>query len=351
MKLFNDLIEISKKKRQLINALIALTDNCNLNCKHCYLSPQQKKLLTYKEITDIVVQLKRMDCLFLNFTGGEIFTREDTTRIIEFSAKHKFSINLLTNGTLINRDIARFLKRNFIASVFLSLYGSQSSMHDNFTRQEGSFEKTMNAITCLKRERQNFRVNYVMTKYNVNDVPRMKKLQNSMKIEVFYSAAIMPKEDGTFLEEDMLISKEDLKRFFALDHIRNSKKSRLNKKDFYKPVCGAWLNKCYISEYGEVRPCVGYPLQYSVGDLKKEKLRDIWNKIVYLNDIKLEEITANDFKVCNQCLSVEFCALCPAHSILESGELGPVQQKCMMASAKSEFKKLIKRRRHGEQKT
>ena len=89
-----------------ISCQFDLTYHCNLNCIHCYIVKNDIPELKTSQIKNILKQLARAGILFLSFSGGEILTREDFFEIAEYARKLHFSLNLKTNGTLIDEEIA-----------------------------------------------------------------------------------------------------------------------------------------------------------------------------------------------------------------------------------------------------
>ena len=72
-------------------SMIELTYRCNLKCSHCYLPGGQseksgesgERELTTGEVKKVLDQLAEEGCLFLAFTGGEIFLRKDVFEILD----------------------------------------------------------------------------------------------------------------------------------------------------------------------------------------------------------------------------------------------------------------------------
>ncbi|MGH9373641.1 MAG: radical SAM protein, partial [Vicinamibacterales bacterium] len=98
-----------------LSGTIEITRRCPLTCVHCYNNlPMSDHAasgaeLTYAEHCRILDQLADAGCLWLLFTGGEIFARRDFLDIYTYAKKRGFLITLFTNGTLITPRIADYL--------------------------------------------------------------------------------------------------------------------------------------------------------------------------------------------------------------------------------------------------
>ena len=94
-----------------LNGMIEITRHCPLKCVHCYnnlssteATPESE--LTYEEHCRILDEMAEAGCLWLLFTGGEIFARKDFLKIYTYAKKKGLIVTLFTNGTLIDKDVA-----------------------------------------------------------------------------------------------------------------------------------------------------------------------------------------------------------------------------------------------------
>ena len=65
-----------------------------------------------------------MGCLFLNFTGGEIFTYKNFIEIYTYAKNKGFIIDLLTNASLIDNRLITVFKNLPPNSIAVTLYGT-----------------------------------------------------------------------------------------------------------------------------------------------------------------------------------------------------------------------------------
>jgi len=88
--------------------------------------------------------------------------------------------------------------------------------------------------------------------------------------------------------------------------------------------CSAGHSFCYISPYGDVYPCVQFPL--SSGNVRRQKFADIWNHSPELKEVR--SIQAKDLTVCSSCRHVSSCTRCPGLAYMEGGMRGPSTADC-----------------------
>ncbi|MGA7222635.1 MAG: radical SAM protein, partial [Candidatus Acidiferrales bacterium] len=93
-------------KRVPMEVSIEVTRRCPLGCLHCYNNlPMSDKLarqseLTLEEYRRLLDELAAEGCLWILFTGGEIFARADFLEIYAYAKSKGFLITLFTNGTM-----------------------------------------------------------------------------------------------------------------------------------------------------------------------------------------------------------------------------------------------------------
>src|SRR5574340_217103 len=156
---FRHISSIFWKKRP-IHLTFFLTRRCNANCPFCFYlrtgisAAKQDTELSLDEIKKISGSMGPL--LWLAFSGGEIYLREDLAEISRiFYRNNKPAIMLFpTNGLLpelIKNRTEQILRQcpDSIIAVKLSMDGLYQD-HDALRNTPGSFEKTMATYHLLK---------------------------------------------------------------------------------------------------------------------------------------------------------------------------------------------------------
>ncbi|MHB8844802.1 MAG: radical SAM/SPASM domain-containing protein [Nitrospirota bacterium] len=145
-------------KHEPIQLTFFLTKKCNARCPFCfYLSRRDALLtpeLTLDEIRRVSLSLGRL--LWLAFSGGEIFLREDLVEIAKtFYGNNRPAIILLpTNGLLpdrIREQTEAILKKcpKSTVAVKISLDGPED-VHDALRRVPGAYRKALETVDTLR---------------------------------------------------------------------------------------------------------------------------------------------------------------------------------------------------------
>jgi radical SAM protein with 4Fe4S-binding SPASM domain len=146
-------------KRSPIQLTFFLTKRCNARCPFCfYLSEKEsaeekRSELSLAEIEKVSSSMGRL--LWLAFSGGEIFLRDDLVEITKvFYRKNRPAIILFpTNGLLTDvirekvEAVLRYCKKSRIV-VKLSFDGLED-LHDSMRGVKGGFQRTMRTYTQL----------------------------------------------------------------------------------------------------------------------------------------------------------------------------------------------------------
>jgi radical SAM protein with 4Fe4S-binding SPASM domain len=106
----------------------------------------------------------------------------------------------------------------------------------------------------------------------------------------------------------------------------------LDEADAYESLpCSAGHTACYISPYGDLYPCVQFPLPS--GNVRSQRFLDIWKHSPQLNEVR--SITLGDVQGCSQCVHGAECSRCPGLAYMEGNMRGPSTQDCEKSFART----------------
>ena len=344
MKTKNIIIEtdkglLTKRLRMRLipfSCVFEITSKCNLNCKHCYICQDKTKELTFDEIKNTLKQIKSCGCLELTITGGEPLLREDIFDVIKYARDINFAVSLFTNAVLIDKKTARKLKNLSVYDIQISLYSARASIHEKITGKSGSFERTINGITLLRRNGIKPIIKTTVMRDNFKEIIHIKKFCADMKLEYIFDTMIFPKDDGGTAPLKLRLNNRDLNNFF----------STMNKKDrisfsseqiHYRKfdTCAAARSIFAISPNGSIYPCIAFKIE--AGNINKNLFKDIWQNSSVFNDIRAMSI--KDIPECASCDLHNECLRCPGLSHIEHGNFKTAPKElCRITKTKEEAK-------------
>lgn len=315
-----------------------ITYGCNERCIHCYM---EKNSLSLKlsEVKRILEEVAEEGCLFVSFTGGEFFVYSEALKILEYANKLHFVIDILSNGTLINQDIADVLAEYSVRRVQISLYGATPKIHDAITRVPGSFLATIAGVDFLKKAGVKVEIAFPLMQQNFHERYVVKQLIESMDCALSPSPIITARNNGSRDTFPLRLSDEQVQAFLEDRGLSELYAGRrpfqdhqhyLGSSDLLEfAPCYSGFNTCAITPAGKVLPC--NQLLYEVGDLKTNSFSEIWRDSSQLHHIR--SLKVRDLEKCVSCESFFFCARCPGLALLEGGDiLGPALENCRIAS-------------------
>jgi radical SAM protein with 4Fe4S-binding SPASM domain len=317
-------------KPQLTNLHIEITSLCNERCIHCYIPHDYK--ISYMEpdiFYNILKQCKDMRLLHLTISGGEPMVHKSFSDFLRKCREYDFSINVLSNLTLINDEIIIEMKANPLLGVQVSLYSMDSNIHDEITQMKGSFEKTKNAILKLIENDIPLQISCPIMKQNKNCYKEVLKWAKKHKINVGDDYGLIARYNHTTQNLSCRLSMNEIKeviddkvandsKYIEQIELEAEKKKNMTSNDF---VCSVCHSSICIADNGNVYPCAGWQ-DYIVGNIKETSLNDIWEnsqKVQYLRSLRKK-----DFPKCIQCSDKEFCTMCMVRNANENPQGDPL---------------------------
>jgi Fe-coproporphyrin III synthase len=165
------LLQFSADKKPVV--VWNVTKRCNLKCLHCYAqatatgAPDE---LNHAEGLDLLRDFKDFGVPVVLFSGGEPLMRPDLFDLVEQTVAHGMRAVISTNGTLINREMAKRLKDLGLSYVGISLDGT-AAVHDKFRGEKGSFAAAMAGVRNCQEEGLKVGLRFTVSRLNFQEVP------------------------------------------------------------------------------------------------------------------------------------------------------------------------------------
>ena len=321
---------------------IEVTRRCPSDCVHCYNhlpmgdKEARHRELTFEEHCRILNALAEAGCLWLLFTGGEIFARRDFLDIYTYAKNKGFLITLFTSGISITPKIADYLVEWRPFSIEISLYGMSKETYEKITRTPGSYDKCMRGIHLLRKRGLPLKLKTMAITLNKHEVWEMKQFtEEKLGLEFRFDGLINPCIDWS---ESPLAVRLSPKEVVELD-LRDPKRVKEWKRfaeEFNGPVhppehfdglynCGGGINSFAIDPYGKLGICV---LSRSGYDLRSGSFQKGWEN--FIRDLRHRKITR--LTKCVKCEIKAMCGMCPCNADLENRDCEePVDFLCEVA--------------------
>jgi radical SAM protein with 4Fe4S-binding SPASM domain len=330
-------------QRAPLEVSIEVTRRCPLECLHCYnnlpmgdLQARRRELST-EEHFKLLDELARLGCLWLLYTGGEIFARKDFLEIYTYAKKKGFLITLFTNGTLIGERTADYLRQWPPFAIEITLYGRTKETYEALTGIPGSYERCLRGIALLRDCGLPLKLKTVPTTVNKHEVLAMRQFaEEELHLEFKFDSLINPRIDCSQSPLAVRLSPEEV---VALD-LHSSKVAaefrKLAEQEAKHPPalaniettysCGGGMNSFAIDPYGHMSICVlSHQETY---DIRSGSVEDGWKQFL----LRVRTRARKTISKCVSCRLHSLCSMCPANGELENGDPeSPVEFLCEVA--------------------
>jgi MoaA/NifB/PqqE/SkfB family radical SAM enzyme len=268
-------------------AELDITYQCNLRCQMCqrWRDPRQDELPleTYRHLAR---EFEQLGVHQISIAGGEPLLREDVFRIIEGFAERGMSVNLCTNGMLVE-EYRREIADSGATCVTVSLDGATADCHDGIRGRTGSFQQIERGIEAFLAQRANgtpvLRVRMTVSDDNSREVRKFYTDWRGVADDVLFQPvhqcgdAYYTGMQRASLSVDAAVISEQLQgtKLAKDPYMKQWIDSIEAGEGVPHAPCYAGVLMARIDPWGNVYPCLEQHV--SVGSLREAPFSAIWN--------------------------------------------------------------------------
>ncbi|MCR4611522.1 MAG: radical SAM protein [Lachnospiraceae bacterium] len=309
---------------------LMMTKRCNLHCRHCSVSADtmhEKECFDTDEMKKIIDKIIECSPKKIVLTGGEPLARSDFSELLEYlSSRFDGAISVMTNGTLINEQMASLLSQK-LSSIDLSMDGVDEDTC-SVIRGKGVFAQVINAIKLLQEHGlSDISLSMVSTPQNALFEDAFLELCSSLKV-----APVLRKFDV------LGRAKNNMDILGKVEERYSDRKRRE-----VKPVpveneigctCQGGYDSLFIRYDGMVFPCPMLEKEdYSICNIADvPSLRAYFQSVDYSTHpayIALSKIDPMKAEECRDCPVSLFCWSCPYYLLLAQRNPDYFKQHCL----------------------
>jgi radical SAM protein with 4Fe4S-binding SPASM domain len=273
---------------------------CNFSCYYCGIFNKKKKdrffisdkvKIEWELFKKFIIDMKKFPekVKIFRFVGvGEPLLHKELCNMIWWAKVHNIAekIEVITNGSLLNKDLSFNLITSGLDRLVISLQGLSSEDYKEVSNVNIDFDEFVENIKYL---------------YN------LKKLKGS-NLHIYVKIA-----------DISLKSKEDEKRFYdvfgkisdslAIEHIvplhtelSESEKTQFGEKAKDIKICSLPFYFLELRPDGNVTPCYSFQAPIHIGNVYEESIVDIWNSDK-MKEVRLKMINEHkqNIDICKTC--------------------------------------------------
>ena len=116
---------------------VEITNICNLSCRMCPKTKRTPKWMTADEFEHVLTEIYPFTRYVYPHVVGEPLCHPEFEKILEICEKHGFTMNITTNGTLINKHEAALLTSKCMRQLNFSVHSSWENgvFDENYVRR------------------------------------------------------------------------------------------------------------------------------------------------------------------------------------------------------------------------
>lgn len=312
MKMEEFMISLYERTKSPYKAIIELTRNCNLRCKHCYI-PEHAGMITKKDVYKLADVLESEGYIWIILTGGEVFSHPHFCDIYFYMKQKGFIIDIKTNALLLTDKIKDILVKYPPRKLDISVYGLCNKKYGEFTGDYQGFFKLKSSLDWLYENDFSFQLTVMAIRENFQELASGKYddffERYNCNIEFEYDIINnLDRKRGSIvslLEPSEIVELESNSKLY----IREIKQSinEMKNTDF---VCQGGKKSVYIDADMEVHICVLDNVKFPLEELlhKDGKL--------FLRSKEIEKKFCDS--MCYMCAERLGCKRCPVkHELTE----------------------------------
>lgn len=329
----DDLKEWYISHKKIFFASIELTQNCNFMCRHCYCTGKNTPNLSVEKFKVIIDNIYETGCIYINFTGGEIFAFPGFEDIYLYAKNKGFIINLLSNISLLNDRYLKLMTDLKPNNIAITIYGTNREEYEKFTGDGNNFDKVNVALDKLKKNNIPFTLRTVLnnTCYKSMKENKFFNMANKIGAPFKYTPFIFPKINGDKapISEQVSVSKIIELEKNNMD-VTKQWQAQIKSNEPYSWNCKAGINSFAVDYTGNAYIC---------GLYRKNPISIVDNSIeVVLKHLLKERHKLNDDVMnvkCSACKYRKICKWCPAYSLIYNKNCNsPVDIFCKVSKAR-----------------
>lgn len=312
----------------------AITNRCNLRCLHC--RGMHEEEISGETALKIAKQIPNLSPGWVIIEGGEPLLRKEFFEILEIINKGKTEVYLITNGMLLNAEVAKGLSELNIKTM-VSIDGADKESYEA-VRRGASFERLKEGVSLLKEYNILDACNVTLGKHNGQQIEKMFEFVKKLGINKIIFLGLKPCKDY----KRYILSRREYERII-LSVVKYQKIHQMDiffDEPFFKPFLKQYgieycanakngiivpeVSQCIFGDYlfietnGDVKPCSFAPL--IIGNAAENCLEKIWEDMKKSGIIRKIKDFSTRKGVCKECKHLYDCGGCRSRTFALTGD-------------------------------
>ena len=336
---------------------------CNLHCKMCYVRKSMEEVNEMGGLlsTDQWLEYARMardeGMLYPLLTGGEPLLRQDFQEILAKMQEMGLQVSINSNGTLIDKSMARWLGQHRPTRMNITLYGASEESYENLCGDGDAHNRVHRGVELLKQYNVPVKFSCSVTSENVGDLEEIIGYARSVNSPIQVATYMFPpvrrnadmvgqnhrlspeeaalaRVKADWLQSDPRWFRGQVERYKHFVEPTEEMLSRLASGEPREMNCRAGRSSFWIDWQGNIANCGMYPsVRFPLGDCS---FAEAWRRVVEETD------HVRYSPVCTNCPNYSLCHACIAMVYNECGNCsGRPEYLCRMNAASAKYYRIF----------
>ena len=255
---------------------------CPNKCIYCYNDSHNRRTqeLSSKKKMEIANQLIEAGIFQVCLTGGEPLACPEYLDLLRYFRTNGVLVgSIFSGGCMTPAKINQICE--YVSMIQVSLDGSTSEIHDRVRGREGSFDEAVTTIKAFVAKGKQVKVSFATTKYNIDDLENTYKLCESLGVSSFRTQKLSISGRVKGHEESIYATEKQIRRFETFIYNQRGKGIPIEFRSPAEHVQFGVKNGYAIVARINSEGLVGISpyIDAYFGDLKKESLKEIWDRM------------------------------------------------------------------------
>ncbi len=330
-------IAACRKRGGLLSLELELSRACNIRCLYCYAEsgkplPDELSLVEIFSVIDQAADLGARKIIVLG--GGEPLLYPHLFEVMDHIAAHKMQVDLFTNGTLIDDEIAgKLFARN--VAVSMKMNSRKSEIQDALAGKIGTFSAIDKGLAALlaagyPNDEHILGIESIICRQNYDEIPDLWRWARKRSIIPYIEAMTM--QGRAKHNPELEVSRAEIKTLFE-------KLAEIDGAEFdnqWLPIpplaashCARHEYSCTVTSIGDINPCPG--VNIAAGNIRETSLREILETSSVIRELR--NIRKNIKGKCGTCDFNDHCYGCRGHAYQVTGDHLAPDPLCWIESA------------------
>ena len=327
---------------------------CNLACRHCWIDPlfdsngTSGQFVKIEYVEKAIQEALPLGLRSVKLTGGEPLLHPQFRKLVALISEAGLRIVIETNGTLVDDDLAEYLKQKEVTFISVSVDGATAEIHDELRGVPGSYQRALDGIRSLVKVGYPVQLIYTLHKGNVFEMDEVVTLAENLGCKSIKFNNVQQVGRGESYGNDHGL---DIQEIIQLNEYVEKELAPQSKIQIFFDIPFAFypihklledsLQRCQVQTIlgmlssGDLSLCgIGVTVPELIyGHMANDSLREIWCESPILVRMR-EQIPSQLNGICGQCIHQDLCqGVCVAHNFHRTGKLNAANPFCKISDS------------------